>query len=199
MSSEIKLTIAGLVYNQNIVGTYGLVLSEESGNRRFSVMIGEPEAQSIALKLNDKKLPRPLTHDLIKTILDVFEAKLVKVLISDMINDVFYSELHILKDDKILVVDARTSDAVALAVRCNSPIYIKSDILDIVGVVVEENETEETTANKENIDELSDQELDTLSLSELEELLSMAVNEEKYELAVQIRDAIQRKKSKEKL
>jgi len=195
MSSEIKLTITGLVYNQNIVGTYGLVLSEESGNRRFSVMIGEPEAQSIALKLNNKKLPRPLTHDLIKTILDVFEAKLVKVLISDMINDVFYSELHILKDEKILVVDARTSDAVALAVRCNSPIYIKSDILDIVGVVVEENETEETTANEENIDELSDQELDTLSLSELEELLSMAVNEEKYELAVHIRDAIQRKKS----
>ncbi|HOF98842.1 MAG: hypothetical protein BWZ11_01286 [Bacteroidetes bacterium ADurb.BinA395] len=198
MSSEIKLTITGLVYNQNIVGTYGLVLSEESGNRRFSVMIGEPEAQSIALKLNNKKLPRPLTHDLIKTILDVFEAKLVKVLISDMINDVFYSELHILKDEKILVVDARTSDAVALAVRCNSPIYIKSDILDIVGVVVEENEIEETTDNEENIEELSDQELDNLSLNELEELLSMAVNEEKYELAVHIRDAIQRKKTKEK-
>jgi len=198
MSSEIKLTITGLVYNQNIVGTYGLVLSEESGNRRFSVMIGEPEAQSIALKLNNKKLPRPLTHDLIKTILDVFEAKLMKVLISDMINDVFYSELHILKDEKILVVDARTSDAVALAVRCNSPIYIKSDILDIVGVVVEENEIEETTDNEENIEELSDQELDNLSLNELEELLSMAVNEEKYELAVHIRDAIQRKKTKEK-
>ncbi len=198
MSSEIKLTITGLVYNQNIVGTYGLVLSEESGKRRFSVMIGEPEAQSIALKLNNKKLPRPLTHDLIKTILDVFEAKLVKVLISDMINDVFYSELHILKDEKILVVDARTSDAVALAVRCNSPIYIKSDILDIVGVVVEENEIEETTDNEENIEELSDQELDNLSLNELEELLSMAVNEEKYELAVHIRDAIQRKKTKEK-
>ncbi len=72
MDSEIKLTIAGLVYNQNVVGTYGLVLSEESGNRRFSVMIGEPEAQSIELKLNNKKLPRPLTHDLINTILDVF-------------------------------------------------------------------------------------------------------------------------------
>jgi len=106
--------------------------------------------------------------------------------------------LHILKDEKILVVDARTSDAVALAVRCNSPIYIKSDILDIVGVVVEENEIEETTDNEENIEELSDQELDNLSLNELEELLSMAVNEEKYELAVHIRDAIQRKKTKEK-
>ena len=144
MDSEIKLVISGLVYNQNIVGTYGLILSEESGNRRFSVMIGEPEAQSIALKLNNKKLPRPLTHDLIKNILDAFEVTLVKVLISDMINDVFYSELHIKKDNEILVVDSRTSDAIALAVRCNCPIYIKSEILDMVGVLIEPTNEEET-------------------------------------------------------
>jgi bifunctional DNase/RNase len=196
MDSEIKLVISGLVYNQNIVGTYGLILSEESGNRRFSVMIGEPEAQSIALKLNNKKLPRPLTHDLIKNILDAFEVTLVKVLISDMINDVFYSELHIKKDNEILVVDSRTSDAIALAVRCNCPIYIKSEILDIVGVVIEPtNEKEETIPEKTEYDKISDSQLDRLSLEELEELLSMAVNEERYELAVHIRDAINRKKS----
>ena len=196
MDSEIKLVISGLVYNQNIVGTYGLILSEESGNRRFSVMIGEPEAQSIALKLNNKKLPRPLTHDLIKNILDAFEVTLVKVLISDMINDVFYSELHIKKDNEILVVDSRTSDAIALAVRCNCPIYIKSEILDMVGVVIEPtNEEEETIPEKTEYDKISDSQLDRLSLEELEELLSMAVNEEKYELAVHIRDAINRKKS----
>ncbi|HOK35742.1 MAG TPA: bifunctional nuclease family protein [Paludibacteraceae bacterium] len=196
MDSEIKLVISGLVYNQNIVGTYGLILSEESGNRRFSVMIGEPEAQSIALKLNNKKLPRPLTHDLIKNILDAFEVTLVKVLISDMINDVFYSELHIKKDNKILVVDSRTSDAIALAVRCNCPIYIKSEILDMVGVVIEPtNEEEETIPEKTEYDKISDSQLDRLSLEELDELLSMAVNEEKYELAVHIRDAINRKKS----
>ena len=196
MDSEIKLVISGLVYNQNIVGTYGLILSEESGNRRFSVMIGEPEAQSIALKLNNKKLPRPLTHDLIKNILDAFEVTLVKVLISDMINDVFYSELHIKKDNEILVVDSRTSDAIALAVRCNCPIYIKSEILDMVGVVIEPtNEEEETIPEKTEYDKISDSQLDRLSLEELDELLSMAVNEEKYELAVHIRDAINRKKS----
>lgn len=195
MDSEIKLVISGLVYNQNIVGTYGLILSEESGNRRFSVMIGEPEAQSIALKLNNKKLPRPLTHDLIKNILDAFEVALVKVLISDMINDVFYSELHIKKDNEILVVDSRTSDAIALAVRCNCPIYIKSEILDMVGVVIEPTNEEETIPEKTKYDKISDSQLDRLSLEELEELLSMAVNEEKYELAVHIRDAINRKKS----
>ena len=96
MESEIKLTITGLVYNQTVVGTYGLVLSEENGKRRFSVMIGEPEAQSIALKMNNKKSPRPLTHDLINSILNSFDAILEKVVIYDMVNDVFFSELHIM-------------------------------------------------------------------------------------------------------
>jgi len=190
MDPEVKLTIAGLVYNQTVVGTYGLVLSEEFGNRRFSVMIGEPEAQSIALKLNNKKSPRPLTHDLIKSLLGVFDAELLKVLIYDMVNDVFFSELQILKDDNILIVDARTSDAVALAVRAECPIYIKSEILDIVGTVIE-NETNEVA--KPEAEALKNEDLDILSVEELNELLEMAVKEEKYELAVSIRDAIKRK------
>jgi hypothetical protein len=194
MDSEIKLKITGLVYNQTVVGTYGLVLSEEYGNRRFSVMIGEPEAQSIALKMNNKKSPRPLTHDLIKSLLGVFDAELIKVLIYDMVNDVFFSELHILKDDNILIVDARTSDSVALAVRSNSPIYIKSEILDIVGTVVEKEDAAPTEKPKPENPDLTTEELDILSLDELNELLEMAVKEEKYELAVKIRDAIKRKK-----
>jgi len=194
MDSEIKLTITGLVYNQTIVGTYGLVLSEALGNRRFSVMIGEPEAQSIALKINNKKSPRPLTHDLIKNILSTFEADLTKVVIYDMVNDVFFSELHIKKgDDDILIIDARTSDAVALAVRSDCPIYIKSEILDIVGTEVEATESEEKQSLPENSDDLTVEELDLLSEEELEELLGIAVQEEKYELAVNIRDAIKRK------
>jgi len=194
MDSDIKLTITGLVYNQTVVGTYGLVLSEEFGNRRFSVMIGEPEAQSIALKMNNKKSPRPLTHDLIKSILNSFDAELQKVLIYDMVNDVFYSELHILKDDKILIVDARTSDAVALAVRSDCPIYIKSEILDIVGTEVEPTPQVDTKViSPENNEDLTDEDLDLLSLGSLEEMLQLAVKNEKYELAVTIRDAIKRK------
>jgi bifunctional DNase/RNase len=191
MDSEVKLKIAGLVYNQTVVGTYGLVLSEEFGNRRFSVMIGEPEAQSIALKLNNKKSPRPLTHDLIKSLLGVFDAELLKVLIYDMVNDVFFSELQILKDDNILIVDARTSDAVALAVRSECSIYIKSEILDIVGTVVENETTEDL---KTETKALTSEDLDILSVEELNDLLEMAVKEEKYEFAVNIRDAIKRKK-----
>ena len=194
MDSEIKLTITGLVYNQTVVGTYGLVLSEENGNRRFSVMIGEPEAQSIALKMNNKKSPRPLTHDLINSILNSFDAILQKVVIYDMVNDVFFSELHILKETKPIIIDARTSDAVALAVRSDCPIFIKSEILDIVGTEVEQPEPEEPkTILPENDEDLSDDDLDLLTIETLEEMLDLALSNEKYELAVTIRDAIKRK------
>lgn len=195
MDSEIKLVITGLVYNQTIVGTYGLVMSEVDGNRRFSVMIGEPEAQSIALKINNKKSPRPLTHDLIKNILTTFHSELLKVVIYDMVNDIFFSELHIKKDDEVLIIDARTSDAVALAVRSDCPIYIKSEILDIVGTEIEPSqEAAEKDTLPENTDELTLEDLDLLSVEALEELLEIALQEEKYELAVNIRDAIKRKK-----
>ncbi|MBP1677833.1 MAG: hypothetical protein H6Q20_2392 [Bacteroidetes bacterium] len=195
MDKVIKLSITGLVYNQTVVGTYGLVLSEEEGNRRFSVMIGEPEAQSIALKLNNKRSPRPLTHDLINNLLNVFNATLQKVVIYNMVNEVFYSELHILHDGSTIIVDARTSDAVALAVRSDSPVYIKSEILDIVGTVIEaqdepNNDEEEASVNAED---LTAEELDLLSDTDLNELLNMALKEEKYELAVSIRDALKRK------
>ena len=194
MESEIELTITGLVYNQTVVGTYGLVLSEVNGNRRFSVMIGEPEAQSIALKINNKKSPRPLTHDLIKSILNTFKAELVKVVIYDMVNDVFFSELHIKKGDEVLIIDARTSDAVALAVRSDCSIYIKSEILDIVGTEIEPAEVDNKDTLPVNGEDLTAEDLDLLSLEALEELLEMAVHEEKYELAVNIRDAIKRKR-----
>ena len=194
MESEIKLTITGLVYNQTVVGTYGLVLSEENGKRRFSVMIGEPEAQSIALKMNNKKSPRPLTHDLINSILNSFDAILQKVVIYDMVNDVFFSELHIIKDNTPLIIDARTSDAVALAVRSNCSIFIKSEILDIVGTEVEPLDQEEPKISLPDIEEdLSDDDLDLLSVENLEEMLELALSSEKYELAVTIRDAIKRK------
>jgi len=195
MDEDIKLNIAGLVYNQTVVGTYALILSETDGKRRFSVMIGEPEAQSIALKLNNKKSPRPLTHDLIHVLINVFGAKLEKILIYDMVNDIFFSELHLLKSDGTpLVVDARTSDAVALAVRMDSPVYIKKEILDIVGTEIDRVD-EVTDESEESVDAetLTPDELDLLKKDDLEELLKMALQEEKYELAVNIRDALKRK------
>ena len=199
MDLEIKLTITGLVYNQTVVGTYGLVLSEVTGNRRFSVMIGEPEAQSIALKMNNKKSPRPLTHDLIKSILNSFDAELIKVLIYDMINDVFYSELHIMKDEKLLIVDARTSDAVALALRFHCPIYTYEAIMSAAGIIMTEEEQENQTdfsTNPEDQDDFYPQQesLEEYTMAELEEMLERAVENEEYEKASQIRDEIRNRK-----
>ncbi|MFM2291165.1 MAG: hypothetical protein RIS29_978 [Bacteroidota bacterium] len=197
MDTEIRITITGLVYNQTIVGTYGLVMSEADGNRRFSVMIGEPEAQSIALKINNKKSPRPLTHDLIHSILATFKATLEKVVIYDMVNDIFFSELHLQKDEESFVIDARTSDAVALAVRSDSPIFIKAEILDIVGTVVEADEDEEATGETtEPPTSYSDKELEAMSVRDLNGMLEEALNEENYELAARLRDAIKKKSNK---
>jgi uncharacterized protein len=196
MSVDIKLNIAGLVYNQTVMGTYGLVLAEETGTRRFSVLIGEPEAQSIALKMNNKKSPRPLTHDLIKTLLNVLDAKLEKVLIYDMVNDIFYSELHIRYNENAIIVDARTSDAVAVAVRADCPIYIKSEILDMVGsqVGTENNEVDKDEEENVTIEQLTSEDLSKMSLETLENLLEMCLKEEKYEAAVSLRDVIKSKK-----
>lgn len=196
--SEIKLTVAGLVYNQSVVGTYGLVLAEEFGSRRFSIMIGEPEAQSIALKMNQKKAPRPLTHDLILTILSVFGAKMEKVLIYEMVNDVFFSELHLRKSEMSMVIDSRTSDAIALAVRSGCDIYIKEEIMEIVGMDITtgtKEASEKEISAEVNAEEMTNDELELLSLEDLEELLNLAVNQEKYELAVNLRDAIKKKKT----
>ena len=142
-----------------------------------------------------------MTHDLIKSLLNAFEATLEKVLIYDMVNDVFYSELHILKDGKVMIIDARTSDAVALAVRADCPVFIKSEILDIVGTEIDTVAVQELS--KSNLsrepDDLSDTDMDLLSLESLEEMLEEAISKEKYELAVAIRDAIKRKTNLNKI
>ncbi len=196
MSEEVKLNVTGIVYNQNVVGTYGLILSEETGNKRFSVMIGEPEAQSIAMKMNKKKAPRPLTHDLLLTLLTIFGAQLEKVIISDMIDDIFHSELHLKKEDVSLVVDARTSDAIALAVRAECDIFIKKEILDIVGIEIDPSMFDESKEqDRLKPEDLTNEELDIIPLEDLEELLDVVIKDEKYELAVKIRDAIKRKKN----
>ena len=107
MALEIRLHIAGMIYNQSLGGTYSLVLSEDEGlKRRFSVLIGESEAQSIALKLNNAKSPRPLSHDLMNSIIRELNSKLVKVVIYELVNDIFYSELYLMHDNKPIIIDA---------------------------------------------------------------------------------------------
>ncbi|NLO70507.1 MAG: hypothetical protein GX102_06115 [Porphyromonadaceae bacterium] len=199
MANEIRIHISGMIFNQSLGGTYSLVLSEDAGlKRRFSVLIGEAEAQSIALKLNNTKSPRPLSHDLMNSIIRELNARMVKVLIYEMINDIFYSEIYLVHGDKPIVIDARTSDAVALAVRSNAPIYINSDILDIVGAVI--NAEEEAALSKDPIEksislsDLTQEKVRYISLVRLQELLEQAVEEENYEIAAMLRDEIDLRK-----
>jgi len=195
LNNEIKIHVIGLVYNQTTPGTYGLVMGEDNDNRRFSIMIGEAEALSIAWKLNNKVAPRPLTHDLINSLLINFGATLQKIVINDLVNEVFHSQIHIQNaDGNIVVIDARTSDAVALAVRCESPIFIKDEILNIVGVIVS-NETEPAQElNRknmpENLSEIKAEDLKLLTTTELQMLLERVLQEELYELATLIRNEV---------
>ncbi|VBB45651.1 conserved hypothetical protein [uncultured Paludibacter sp.] len=200
MAEEIRIHISGMIYNQAIGGTYSLVLSEDEGlQRRFSVLIGESEAQSIALKLNNTLPPRPLSHDLMVSIVKMLNAKLVKVVIYNMKNDIFYSNIYLMQNNSVIVIDARTSDAVALAVRSDAPIYINSDILDVVGTVLDAETMKRTYPEKEtekniSLDNYSSSLLDVLTDEELQELLNLAINEERYEIAAEIRDEIEKRK-----
>ncbi|HRG03661.1 MAG: bifunctional nuclease family protein [Paludibacteraceae bacterium] len=198
MASEIRIHIAGMIYNQSLGGTYSLVLSEDGGQkRRFSVLIGESEAQSIALKLNNAKSPRPLSHDLMNSIIRELHAKVVKVVIYDLNNDIFYSEIYLIHDNKPVIIDARTSDAVALAVRCDAPIYIHSDILDIVGTAIDEEKTETEQPIEEDLlrpENLNVTTLKKIGTEKLKDLLEVAIEEERYEIAAMIRDEIEKRK-----
>ncbi|MDR2824496.1 MAG: bifunctional nuclease family protein [Prevotellaceae bacterium] len=194
MDDEIEIRVVGLVYNHTIAGTYALVMGEAVGSRRFSIMIGEPEAQSIALKLNNKVSVRSLTHDLIKNLLITFGATFEKAVIYDMVNDVFYSELHIQHGDELIVIDARTSDAVALAVRCDAPIFIRREILNIVGITVDnELQVPKHRPLPDDLNEINASDLQYLANDELQKLLNRALDVEKYELAAMIRNETNRR------
>ncbi|NLI71181.1 MAG: bifunctional nuclease family protein [Bacteroidales bacterium] len=195
MGKEIRIHIAGMIYNQSLTGTYSLVLKEEGGlNRRFSIMIGEAEAQSIALKLNNAKLPRPLSHDLMNSIIRELNAKLIKVVIHEMVNDIFHAEIYLMQGETPVVIDARTSDAIALAIRSDAPIFINSEILETVGIVINEEELrahkQESAEQNLTLEDLTGEKLRYISLGTLQELLDQAVEEERYEIAAKIRDEI---------
>src|SRR5665647_2818450 len=138
---KIKLNILGLSVSQSQSGAYALVLAEETGERRIPIIIGPIEAQSIAIQLEGLKPPRPLTHDLFKHMASAFEIQVSEIIIYKLDEGIFYSELICIRDDKQIVIDSRTSDAVALSLRFDCPIYTTDEILQRAGIVIEfENE-----------------------------------------------------------
>ncbi len=192
---KVKLNILGLSVSQTQTGAYALVLAEENGDRRLPIIIGPVEAQAIAIQLEGLKPPRPLTHDLIKNIAIAFEIALIEVVIHKLEEGIFYSELLFEMDGKEISVDSRTSDAVALALRFRCPIYSTEDILHKAGIVLDITEERSSKIHRDEDSVGRGHSMyEKYSLSDLEGLLTEAVQNEDYEKASLIRDEIKRRK-----
>ncbi|HRP52642.1 MAG TPA: bifunctional nuclease family protein [Fluviicola sp.] len=191
---KIKLDIVGLSYSQTQSGAYALVLAESGGKRRLPIIIGGFEAQAIAIELEKMAPTRPLTHDLFKSMAQMFNIQVKEVVIYNLQEGIFYSKIVCEREGVVSDIDARTSDAIALAVRFNCPIYTLESILSSAGILSEEFiDDEDDDFEAENT--LADgNEFSKLSKSELEAQLSDAIEHENYELASKIRDELNKRK-----
>ena len=192
----IQLLINGISYSQTQNGAYALILSEIEGERKLPIVIGTNEAQSIAIAIEKEiKPPRPLTHDLFKNFCIRFDIKIKQVIIHKLIDGVFYSSVICERDGIEEIIDSRSSDAIALAIRFEAPIYTYENILEKAGVVIQvETEIDEKSLLKELFSEqnseITNSDLKEKSIKELEDLLKHAVQNENYESAAKIRDEI---------
>lgn len=199
---KVRLEIVGLSYSQTQSGAYALVLGETTGSRRLPIIIGGFEAQAIAIELEKMSPSRPLTHDLFKTFSQTFDITVSEVLIYNLVEGIFYAKLLCNDGTKEVEIDARTSDAIAIAVRFKCPISTYEFILKSAGIVLDD-EPAITSEESEQVAELSETPVSMVtddykgkSTEELKNLLQTALDEEQYELASKIRDELnQRKKS----
>lgn len=201
--SKIKLNVLGISYSQTQTGAYALVLTEEKGERRIPIIIGGFEAQAIAIQLEGLKPPRPLTHDLFLSLSMSFRINLIEVSIYKLDEGVFYSKLICNNGGKDIEIDARTSDAIALALRFKCPIFTSEEILQKSGIIIDIEEVGKSKVSKkqkkdiEEIDISSSQKskkYKDLDIDALERLLEEAVKNEDYEKASVIRDEIDKRK-----
>ena len=209
----IKLEIHGISYSENLSGAFALVLNESKGQRKLPVVIGGFEAQAIALALQKNiKTSRPLTHELFKGFADKFEIKLKQVIIHKLVDGVFFSNMVCEKDGDTVTIDSRTSDAIAMALRFNAPIFTYESILNEVGfesdfkydkkiditeadpfLNLEKNDDESLKEINFNPDDVK---LENISLIKLKEMLDKSLAKEDYEFSAKIRDEIKSRKNK---
>ena len=205
--SLVSLNIKGISYSQTQSGAYALILSEVDGQRKLPIVIGAFEAQSIAIALEkDIQPPRPLTHDLFKNFSDRFDIVVKQVIIHKLVDGVFYASLICERDTLEEIIDARTSDAIALALRFSAPIFTYKNILEKAGIILKTDSKKEDEENQpEDVllfddlefesDEIkvSDDGYSSKSIKKLQELLTKAVANEDYETAAKLRDEISKR------
>ncbi len=195
---KLKLDIVGLSYSQTQSGAYALVLGEINGRRRLPIIIGAFEAQAIAIEIEKMTPSRPLTHDLFKSLASSYSINIQEVIIYNLVDGIFFAKLICSDGKKSSEIDSRTSDAIALAVRFDCPIYTYEFILATAGIVIEGNQF----VFLENIEAPSEEKAGTTSINfssltedELKTKLKNALADEAYEKAAKIRDELSRRKS----
>lgn len=192
---RIKLKVLGLSYSMSQTGAYALILADEHDLHRVPIVIGMPEAQSIAIQLEKLQTQRPLTHDLIKTLADGLKTTLKEVYIYQLESGIFYSELLFETETNVIKIDSRTSDAIALALRYDCPIYTTPEIIEKAGILVnQEVRNEQDATIHSNVVNVEDNLYNEYTTQELMKLLDEAVRNEEYEKASKLRDILKKKK-----
>jgi bifunctional DNase/RNase len=196
---KIELRIVALSHSVSQSNNYAVVLGEMVGLRRIPIVIGSFEAQAIAVAMEKMTPNRPLTHDLFKQTLEAFKVEIKEIIINNLLDGIFYARLICEREGEIIELDSRTSDAIALAVRFQCPIFTYEFILDTAGV--ELDESTQTDIEEESDDEMEEKpgknkqsSLSTYSLESLQNMLLQVLEEENYEKAATIRDEIDKRK-----
>lgn len=206
MDERIRLKVLGLSYSQIQTGAYALILAQADGPIRIPVVIGAAEAQSIALKMEGVTPPRPMTHDLFMSFAHAFGVKLREVFIYKFEDGIFSSELTFTDGDRTVVLDSRTSDAIAIAMRTNAPIYTTREILEETGFVMEvqspddepgDSSAEEDPGNSDDGLSRSEPRIENYAVEELERTLAKLIDQENYEEAARVSEILKRKKSQQ--
>lgn len=194
--NKVNLEIVGLTYSESSTGAYVLILGDKNSQRRLPIVIGSAEAESIAVGIDHQRKGRPLTHDLFLRFAKEFGIEIMEVVINRFRDGVYYAMLVCKQGDDLTMIDARPSDAIAIAVRSGCEIYAYETVMDEAGIIMDDMEKEETEEPAEapiNIGKAQTS-LDMLDLDTLEELLQEAIDNEDYQKAAEIRDEINRRK-----
>jgi len=190
---KVECEILGMSTNPSSAGAYALLLKEVFGNRRLPIIIGQSEAQAIALELEGIKPPRPLSHDLMKSVIDNLGGTLLQVYVNELRENTYYAQLIIDLSSLTIEIDARPSDAIALAIRAQAPIYVADSVMDSASFIpaTEQNPfmTESEEAEAAGIEPITTKEA---KIASLQEKLRASLENEDYERAAVIRDEIKR-------
>ena len=197
MMKKLELEIVALSHSVTQSHNYAVVLGEVGGNRRLPIVIGGFEAQAIAVAMERMTPNRPLTHDLFKNTLDTFDIDLKEVIINNLLDGIFYAQLVCVRDGEEFVIDSRTSDAIAMAVRFKSPLYTFDFVMEQAGVVLDETEEEKIIGEEAIPENPVPDSFENYSVKALNQMLNDVLETEDYEKAALIRDEIKKRESGE--